>query len=73
MEFIFFNEQWNEENEKQEHAIDSISEYRNRTTNIHIDKKRDYLSDLYFFEQKLDYKLGTIETIFRYNRNGGNG
>ena len=50
MEFIFFNEQWNEENEKQEHAIDSISEYRNRTTNIHIDKKRDYLSDLYFFE-----------------------
>ena len=50
MEFIFFNEQWNEENEKQEHTIDSISEYRNRTTNIHIDKKRGYLSDLYFFE-----------------------
>ena len=50
MNNIFFNEEWNEENEKQEHIIDSISEYRNRTTNIHIDKKRGYLSDLYFFE-----------------------
>jgi len=50
MEHLFFNEEWNQNYEKQEHNINSISDYNRRTPNPFTHKKRDYLSDLYFFE-----------------------
>ena len=51
MEYLFFNEEWNQDYEKQkQHTIDSISDYYYRGNNTIGNEKRDYLSDLYFFE-----------------------
>lgn len=50
MRYIYFNEEWNKENEKQEHNIGSISDYYPCPNTPTRNKKRDYFSDLYFFE-----------------------
>jgi len=48
--YYFFNEEWNQNYEKKEHNIDSISDYTPIRNNTSRNEKRDYLSDLYFFE-----------------------
>jgi hypothetical protein len=51
MRYIYFNEEWNKDYEKQkDHNIDSISDYTPRGDNTIGYTKRDTLSDLYFFE-----------------------
>jgi len=53
MEHLFFNEEWNMNEEKTEqkgHNVGSITDYHARIDNSIYYKSKDTLRDLYFFE-----------------------
>lgn len=53
MEHLFFNEEWNmneEKTEQKEHNVGSITDYHPRIDNSIYYKSKDTLRDLYFFE-----------------------
>jgi hypothetical protein len=53
MEHLFFNEEWNMNEQKTEqkgHNVGSITDYHARIDNSIYYKSKDTLRDLYFFE-----------------------